>query len=58
MNGLASLALAPAALLAWGGWGLPVEPAVEQPLRFPHEAHLALKEPELEVGGYTRPFRL
>lgn len=52
MRGLAGLALAPAALLAWGGRGLPVEPAVEQPIRFPHKAYLGLKEPKLEVGGY------
>jgi hypothetical protein len=48
VNGLAGLALASTALLAWGGWGLLVGPAVEQPVQFPHKAHLALKEQKLE----------
>jgi len=42
-----ALALALALLLAWGywvGWG---EPAVTQPVQFPHKAHLELEDPKL-----------
>jgi hypothetical protein len=31
------------ALLAWGYWAGWVEPAVKQPIEFPHKTHLALK---------------
>jgi len=51
MKGLAGLALASAALLAWGGWGLLVEPAVEQPIQCLHEAHRGLETPKPETGG-------
>lgn len=34
--------------LAWSGWGLLVEPAVKQPIEFPHKAHLELKDPKFE----------
>lgn len=35
-------------LLAWAGWALLAEPAVQQPLEFPHKAHLELREQKLE----------
>jgi hypothetical protein len=35
-------------ILALGGWALFVEPAVLQPIEFPHKAHLQLKDPRFE----------
>jgi len=35
-------------VLAWGGWQLLAEPAVSQPIAFPHKAHLDLEDPKLE----------
>jgi hypothetical protein len=51
VRGVVGFALASAALLAWGGWGLLVEPAVEQPVQCPHEAHRGLETPKPERGG-------
>lgn len=34
-------------LATWGAWGVWVEPAVKQPIEFPHKAHLELKDPKL-----------
>lgn len=48
MKRIAGLALAAVVLLAWGGWGLLVEPAVKQPIEFPHKAHLELKDKKIE----------
>lgn len=42
------LALVLVAVLAWGGWQLLAEPAVSQPIQFPHKAHLDLKDPKFE----------
>lgn len=41
------LALAAAFVLVWG-WVFLVEPAVKQPIEFPHKAHLELKDPKFE----------
>ena len=41
------LALVAAFLLAWG-WVFLVEPAVKQPIEFPHKAHLDLKDPKFQ----------
>jgi len=41
------LGLVAAFLLAWG-WVFLVEPAVKQPIEFPHKAHLELKDPKFE----------
>lgn len=41
------LALVAAFVLAWG-WVFLVEPAVKQPIEFPHKAHLELKDPKFE----------
>lgn len=43
-----ALVLALVTLVFWGGWGLLVEPAVRQPVEFPHKAHLDLKDPKFE----------
>lgn len=45
---LAGIGLVAMILLAWGGWGILVEPAVKQPIEFPHKAHLELKDPKFE----------
>jgi predicted CXXCH cytochrome family protein len=37
------IGLAAVALLAWGNWAGWVEPAVTQPIQFPHKTHLELK---------------
>ena len=42
------LGLVVAILLAWGGWALLAEPAVRQPIEFPHKAHLELKDSKLD----------
>lgn len=47
MKLIVGLALATAILLVWAGWGLLVEPAVRQPIEFPHKAHLELKDQKL-----------
>lgn len=47
MKIIAGVALIGALLLAWG-WGFLVEPAVKQPVEFPHKAHLDLKDPKFE----------
>lgn len=47
MKGLVGVGLAAAAvLLVWGYWGGWVEPAVKQPIEFPHKAHLELEDPK------------
>lgn len=38
------MGLVSALLLAWGGWGVLVEPSVHQLVEFLHKAPLALKE--------------
>jgi hypothetical protein len=48
VKAILGVGLAGVILLAWGGWVLLVEPAVEQPIQFPHRAHLELKDPKLE----------
>lgn len=49
MRGLVGLAVVVALVLAaWSGWAVFVEPAVEQPIEFPHKAHLELKDPKFE----------
>jgi hypothetical protein len=48
MKILAGIGLVAMILLAWGGWGILVEPAVKQPIEFPHKAHLELKDPKFE----------
>lgn len=48
MRALLGIGVAAVVLLAWGGWGLLVEPAVRQPIEFPHKAHLELKERKFE----------
>jgi predicted CXXCH cytochrome family protein len=45
---IVGLGLVSVALLAWGGWGFLVEPAVRQPIEFPHKTHLELKDPKFE----------
>lgn len=40
--------MAAVALSAWGYWAGWVEPAVKQPIEFPHKAHLELKDPKFE----------
>lgn len=42
------IGLAAVALSAWGYWAGWVEPAVKQPIEFPHKAHLELKDPKFE----------
>ena len=46
MKVLVGLGLAAVALLVWGYWGGWVEPAVKQPIEFPHKAHLELEDPK------------
>lgn len=48
MKVIVGLGVLAVVLLAWGGWGILVEPAVRQPIEFPHKAHLELKDPKFE----------
>lgn len=47
MKVIVGIGLGAVILLAWGGWELLVEPAVRQPIEFPHKTHLELKEQKL-----------
>lgn len=48
MKRIVLIGLAAVALLAWGYWARWGEPAIKQPIEFPHKAHLELKDPKLE----------
>lgn len=44
MRGLGVVALIALGLLAWGAWYLLAEPAISQPIQFPHKKHVELLE--------------
>jgi len=47
MQRILLIGLALVALLAWGYWAGWGEPAIKQPIEYPHKAHLELEDPKL-----------
>jgi len=45
---IVGLGVVAVSLLAWGGSGILVGPAVRQPIEFPHKAHLELKDTKVQ----------
>lgn len=48
MKRVGLIGLVAVVLMAWAYWAGWVEPAVTQPIEFPHRAHLELKDPKFE----------